>query len=119
MNTRPEQLITAHAYQQQALLFRLQQLNVKLQQYQQQQSELQAITVEKQEAFLSRKAHYLLPEALNKETLTVVLQRPPVLNNIDVTHIVLEKNALQLWLHKGGERDSCRTIMGSQRGKID
>lgn len=93
-----EQLITAHAYQQQAPLFRLQQLNVKRQQYQQQQSELQAITVEKQGAFLSRKAHYLLPEALNKETLTVVLQRPLILNNIDVTHIVLEKNALQSWL---------------------
>ncbi|MCW2478653.1 ATPase RavA [Candidatus Symbiopectobacterium sp. NZEC135] len=106
-----EQLVTAHAYQQQALLFRLQQLNVKRQQYQQQQSELQAITVEKQGAFLSRKAHYLLPASLNKDTLTVVLQRPLVLNNIDVTHIVLEKNALQSWLQKGGE--------GEIRGKLN
>lgn len=46
-----QQLMGEQAYQQRALLYRLQQLNVKRQQYQQQQSEQQAFRVERQVSF--------------------------------------------------------------------
>ncbi|ATA25914.1 ATPase RavA [Brenneria goodwinii] len=98
-----EQLVTEQAYQQKSLLFRLQQLNMKRQQYQMQQSELQALTLEKHGHFLGRKYHYSLPETLSADSIGLVLQRPLVLNDIDVTHLVIDKNALQNWLQKGGE----------------
>lgn len=98
-----EQLVTEQAYQQKSLLFRLQQLNIKRQQYQMQQSELQALTLEKHGHFLGRKYHYSLPETLSADSIGLVLQRPLVLNDIDVTHLVIDKNALQNWLQKGGE----------------
>ncbi|MCL2899009.1 ATPase RavA [Brenneria tiliae] len=98
-----EQLITEQAYQQKNLLFRLQQLNVQRQQYQLQQSELQALYVERHGHRLGRKSHYSLPETLSADTLSLVLQRPLVLNDIEVSHLVMDKNALQNWLHKGGE----------------
>ncbi|MFE8152400.1 ATPase RavA [Brenneria goodwinii] len=98
-----EQLVTEQAYQQKSLLFRLQQLNMKRQQYQMQQSELQALTLEKHGHFLGRKYHYSLPETLSADSIGLILQRPLVLNDIDVTHLVIDKNALQNWLQKGGE----------------
>lgn len=111
-----EQLVTEHAYQQQTLLFRLQQLNVKRQQYERQQSEMQAITLEKQGAFLRRKPHYALPAALDSATLTLALQRSLVLNNINVSHIVVEKSALQNGLQNGSEiRGKLNGIGFSQR----
>ncbi|MEI7369003.1 ATPase RavA [Pectobacterium sp. 1950-15] len=98
-----ELLITEHAYQQRNLLFRLQQVNTKRQQYQREQSELQAFSVEKQGHFLGRKIHYTLPETIITDTLDLVLQRPLILHDIEVSHVILEKNALQSWLQKGGE----------------
>ncbi|MFC3393809.1 ATPase RavA [Brenneria rubrifaciens] len=98
-----EQLITEQAYQQQSLLLHLQQLNIKRQQYQMQQSELQALTVEKNGTFLGRKYHYSLPETLTADSLSLVLQRPLILNEIEVSHLLIDRNILQNWLHKGGE----------------
>ncbi|PWC09325.1 ATPase RavA [Brenneria roseae subsp. americana] len=98
-----EQLLTEQAYQQKNLLFRLQQLNIKRQQYQMQQSELQALSVEKQGAFLGRKFHYSLPETLTADSLSLVLQRPLILNEIEVSHLIIDRHALQNWLQKGGE----------------
>ncbi|MBJ7222292.1 MULTISPECIES: ATPase RavA [unclassified Brenneria] len=98
-----EQLVTEQAYQQQNLLFRLQQVNLKRQQYQIRQSESQALCVEKQTTFLGRKFHYSLPESLTADSLNLVLQRPLILNDIEVTHLTIDKNALQNWLQKGGE----------------
>ncbi|OSN07252.1 ATPase RavA [Lonsdalea iberica] len=97
------QLMTEHAYQQQTLLYRLQQLNLERQQYEQQQSELQAFRVEKQSNFFARKPHYTLPETVTDETLTLVLQTPLVLNERTVTHLVFETKALSHWLNAGGE----------------
>ncbi|MCG8708573.1 ATPase RavA [Brenneria sp. 4F2] len=98
-----EQLVTEEAYQQKSLLFRLQQLNLKRQQYQMQQSESQALTLEKHGHILGRKFHYSLPETLTADTIALVLQRPLVLHDIDVAHLVIDKDALQSWLQKGGE----------------
>ncbi|AOR63160.1 ATPase RavA [Pectobacterium wasabiae] len=98
-----ELLITEHAYQQKSLLFRLQQVNTRRQQYQREQSELQAFSVEKQGHFLGRKFHYTLPDTIVAETLDLVLQRPLILHDIEVNHLIIEKNALQGWLQKGGE----------------
>ncbi|WP_192456219.1 ATPase RavA [Musicola keenii] len=98
------QLMTEQAYQQRALLFRLQQLNVKRQQYQQQQSELQAFTVEKQVNLFGRKSHYSLPDGIAaSEALTLVLQKPLLLHDHTVTHVVIAGSALETWLQKGGE----------------
>ncbi|RLM22480.1 ATPase RavA [Brenneria alni] len=111
-----EQLITEQAYQQQNLLFRLQHLNVKRQQYQIQQSELQAFCVEKHGTFLGRKFHYSLPESLTADSLNLVLQRSLILNDIEVTHLTIDKNALQSWLRKGGEiRGKLNSIGFTQR----
>ncbi|MEC5320996.1 ATPase RavA [Brenneria populi subsp. brevivirga] len=98
-----EQLMTEQAYQQKSLLFRLQQLNMKRQQYQIQQSELQALTLERHGHLLGRKFHYTLPETLSADSIGLVLQRPLVLNDINVTHLAIDKTALQTWLQKGGE----------------
>lgn len=98
-----EQLLTEQAYQQRSLLFRLQQLNIKRQQYQLQQSESQALVVEKHGAFLGRKHHYSLPDTLTADSLSLVLQRPLILNELEVSHLIIDRNALQNWLQKGGE----------------
>ncbi|MEH2922089.1 ATPase RavA [Samsonia erythrinae] len=98
-----ELLMTEHAYQQKTLLFRLQQVNVKRQQYQREQSELQAFSVEKQGHLFGRKFHYALPDAITAETLDLALQRPLILHDIEISHLVIERNALQTWLQKGGE----------------
>lgn len=98
-----EQLVTEQAYQQQSLMYHLQQLNLKRQQYQLQQSESQALSVEKHSAFLGRKFHYSLPEALTDDSLNLVLQRPLILNDLEVSHLIIERSALQNWLQKGGE----------------
>ncbi|OSM94399.1 ATPase RavA [Lonsdalea populi] len=97
------QLMTEHAYQQQTLLFRLQQLNLERQQYERQQSERQAFRVEKQGNIFARKPHYTLPETLADEQLTLVLQTPLVLNDRTVTHLVFETKALSHWLKARGE----------------
>ncbi|MFP9227691.1 ATPase RavA [Pectobacterium cacticida] len=98
-----ELLMTEQAYQQKSLLFRLQQVNTKRQQYQREQSELQAFSVEKQGHFLGRKFHYALPDTITTDTVDFVLQRPLILHDMEVIHLVIEKNALQEWLQKGGE----------------
>lgn len=115
-----QQIMCEQAYQQRTLLFRLQQLDVKRQQYQQQQSDQQAFKVERQVNFFGRKPHYALPEHLSSPELTLVLQKPLLLNEHTVTHLVFEREALANWLQKGGEiRGKLNGIGFSQRLDID
>ncbi|GAB7213986.1 hypothetical protein OS42_05970 [Dickeya oryzae] len=98
-----QQLMGEQAYQQRTLLFRLQQLNVKRQQYQQEQSEQQAFKVERQVNFFGRKPHHSLPESLTAAEITLMLQKPLLLHDYTVTHVVIDREALASWLQKGGE----------------
>ena len=98
-----EALITQQAWQQQPILIRLQHIKARRLTLAQQQSLDRAIRLEKHGGMFSRKAHYELPASLAGETLTLMLQQPLILHEIQVTHVTLAHDALQHWLQKGGE----------------
>ncbi|CCP01113.1 ATPase ravA [Erwinia amylovora Ea644] len=98
-----DSLITQHAWQQQPMLFQLQQINTRRLALQQQQRSEQAIRLEKHGGMFSRKPHYDLPTALTAGSLTLMLQKPLTLHDMRVTHITLPREALDRWLQKGGE----------------
>ncbi len=96
-------LMSQHAWQQQALLHKLQQIKGRRLALQQQQSVAQALTLEKHSGMFSRKPHYELPTAITDEQLTLMLQQPLMLHDMQVTHILIGREALDQWLLKGGE----------------
>lgn len=96
-------LMTQHAWQQQAMLHRLQQITAQRLALQQQQSVAQALTLEKHSGMFSRKPHYELPESVAGEQLTLMLQQPLTLHDLQVSHIVVSREALVQWLLKGGD----------------
>lgn len=98
-----DNLITQQAWQQQPILFKLQQINARRLALQQQQSVEQAIRLEKHGGMFSRKPHFDLPATLSADALTLMLQKPLTLHEIQVTHITLTREALHHWLQKGGE----------------
>ena len=51
----------------------------------------------------SRKPHYELPAEIQGTTLTLLLQQPLKLHDMEVIHITFEREALANWLEKGGE----------------
>ncbi|CAK9886837.1 MAG: ATPase RavA [Candidatus Erwinia impunctatus] len=97
-----EQLITQHAWQQQSLQFKLQQIVTHHQSMVQENGLTQAVRVEKHGGRFSRKHAYDLPATLSDERLTLVLQKKLVLHDITVSHIDLSRDALNHWLLKGG-----------------
>jgi MoxR-like ATPase len=96
-------LMTQQAWQQQPMLLKLQQIKARRLVLQQQQSVVQAITLEKHSGMFSRKPHYDLPEGVSDEQLTLMLQQPLMLHEIQVMHVVISREALNHWLQKGGE----------------
>ncbi len=98
-----DQLMTQQAWQQQTLLLKLQQLKARRLVLQQQQSVAQAITLEKHSGMFSRKPHYELPASLADAQLTLMLQQPLTLHDMQVTHVVIARDALEQWLLKGGD----------------
>ena len=98
-----EILMTGHAWQQQSLLTRLGAITQHRIQLQQQQSDKTALKVLRQGGLFSRKPHYELPPEIKGDVITLLLQKPLKLHDLNVVHITLERTALESWLEKGGE----------------
>ncbi|MDU3075375.1 MAG: ATPase RavA [Mixta calida] len=98
-----ESLITEQAWQQQPMLIALQHIKARHLALSQQQSLDRAVRLEKHGGMFSRKPHYELPDSLSAEQLTLMLQKPLTLHDMQVTHVVIARDTLQHWLLKGGE----------------
>ncbi|MEX3020691.1 ATPase RavA [Kluyvera sp. STS39-E] len=96
-------LMTGHAWQQQAMLNKLGTITQQRLQLQQQQSDKTALKVTRLGGMFSRKPHYELPPEVQSPTVTLLLQKPLKLHDIEVIHITFERQALENWLEKGGE----------------
>lgn len=103
MHNQLELLMTGQAWQQQAMLTRLGAITQHRLQLQQQQSDKTALKVTRPGGMFSRKQHYQLPDNLQEATLTLLLQQPLKLHDMNVIHITVERQALASWLEKGGE----------------
>ncbi|MGK9174569.1 ATPase RavA [Yokenella regensburgei] len=98
-----EILMTGHAWQQQTMLTQLATIEQRRIQIQQQQSDKTALKVTRQGGMFSRRPHYDLPDDLQDTTLTLLLQQPLKLHDMQVIHVTIERAALAQWLAKGGE----------------
>lgn len=96
-----EQLITEQAYQQQSIIFQIQQINSDWIKYQQQQSNQLSLKVERKTTLFNRKQIYVLTNNITEANITLLLQTPLKLHGIEVTHILIEKQILESWLTKG------------------
>ena len=95
--------MTGHAWQQQGMLTRLGAIVQRHLQLQQQQSDKTALTVIRLGGIFSRRQQYQLPVNVTASTLTLLLQKPLKLHDMEVVHISFERSALEQWLSKGGE----------------
>lgn len=95
--------MTSHAWGQQAMLTKLGAIIQRRIQIQQQHSDKTALKVTRVGGMFSRKPHYELPDGIEGETLTLLLQQPLKLHDLEVIHIAFEREALVNWLEKGGE----------------
>lgn len=103
MQQQLEILMTGHAWQQQTMLTRLGGIVQQRIQLQQQQSDKTAFTVLRQGGMFSRRPHYDLPAEVTAAHLTLLLQKPLKLHDMEVIHITFDRSALEQWLAKGGE----------------
>ncbi|WP_159340385.1 ATPase RavA [Leclercia adecarboxylata] len=103
MQQQLEILMTGHAWGQQEMLNQLGAITQRRLQLQQQQSDKTALRVIRQSGMFARRPHYELPAELSDTTLTLLLQQPLKLHDMQVIHITLERETLAQWLTKGGE----------------
>jgi MoxR-like ATPase len=96
-------LICQQAWQQQAMQLKIQQIIARRLSLQQQKNSELAIRLEKHGGMFSRKPHYDLPAALAGEQITLMLQQPLTLHDMQVSHIQLSEEALTHWLQKHGD----------------
>lgn len=103
MQQQLDVLMTGHAWGQQSMLNQLGAIAQRRIQLQQQQSDKTALKVNRLGGMFARKAHYELPSELTSTTLTLLLQQPLKLHDMQVVHITVEREPLAQWLDKGGE----------------
>lgn len=85
------------------MLLQLQQINTRWLQDQQQQNECQAISLIKKGGMFGRRPQFAAATPFAAGTLTLWLQKPLRLHDIQVNHLSIERGALDGWLQKGGD----------------
>mgnify|MGYP003366648875 FL=1 len=95
--------MTVHGWQQQSMLTRLGTIVQRRIQLQQQQSDKTAVKVNRHGGVFSRRQQYYLPPELSDVNLTLLLQKPLKLHDMEVIHLTIERSALEQWLLKGGD----------------
>ncbi|MCU2525208.1 ATPase RavA [Enterobacter hormaechei] len=103
MQQQLDVLMTGHAWCQQSMLNQLGAIAQRRLQLQQQQSDKTALKVNRLGGIFARKPHYELPAGLTDASLTLLLQQPLKLHDMQVVHVTIERVALVQWLDKGGE----------------
>ncbi|ELX8365306.1 ATPase RavA [Enterobacter hormaechei] len=103
MQQQLDVLMTGHAWGQQSMLNQLGAIAQRRLQLQQQQSDKTALKVNRLGGMFARKPHYELPARLTDASLTLLLQQPLKLHDMQVVHVTIERVALVQWLDKGGE----------------
>jgi MoxR-like ATPase len=103
MQQQLEILMTGHAWGQQSMLNQLGTIAQRRIQLQQQQSDKTALKVSRLGGMFTRKPHYELPADMTGATITLLLQQPLKLHDMQVVHVTIEREALALWLDKSGE----------------
>ncbi|MBG0710900.1 ATPase RavA [Enterobacter hormaechei] len=103
MQQQLDVLMTGHAWGQQSMLNQLGAIAQRRLQLQQQQSDKTALKVNRLGGMFARKPHYELPAGLTDASLTLLLQQPLKLHDMQVVHVTMERVALVQWLDKGGE----------------
>lgn len=103
MQQQLDVLMTGHAWGQQSMLNQLGAIAQRRLQLQQQQSDKTALKVNRLGGMFARKPHYELPAGLTDASLTLLLQQPLKLHDMQVVHVMIERVALVQWLDKGGE----------------
>ncbi|EPW5456880.1 ATPase RavA [Enterobacter hormaechei] len=103
MQQQLDVLMTGHAWGQQSMLNQLGAIAQRRLQLQQQQSDKTALKVNRLGGMFARKPHYELPAELTDASLTLLLQHPLKLHDMQVVHVTIERVALVQWLDKGGE----------------
>lgn len=96
-------LMTVHGWQQQTMLTRLGTIVQRRMQIQQQQSDKTAVKVNRHGGMFGRRQQYDLPPELSDPNLTLLLQKPLKLHDMEVIHLTIERSALEQWLLKGGD----------------
>ena len=103
MQQQLDVLMTGHAWGQQSMLNQLGAIAQRRLQLQQQQSDKTALKVNRLGGMFAHKPHYELPAGLTDASLTLLLQQPLKLHDMQVVHVTIERVALAQWLDKGGE----------------
>lgn len=103
MQQQLDVLMTGHAWGQQSMLNQLGAIAQRRLQLKQQQSDKTALKVNRLGGMFARKPHYELPAGLTDASLTLLLQQPLKLHDMQVVHVTIERVALVQWLDKGGE----------------
>lgn len=97
------QLLILQGWQQQTLLFKLQNIKNKKLKIEQDRVKSNALKLSAQRNFFQRKNYYKLPEHISDTQLTLTLHEPMILHNVKTTHVEILLDDLKYWLQKKGD----------------